>query len=451
MVSFLRGIVVLFALLGAAASHALVPAITQYRALSSMGWSDSPEAAAQAYFGVANQNYEYRLKSFGVGYREFFYETKLKGSSNPFSGNYQQSLQQQAGACPSNSTAVSGGCLCNEGYDESGGSCVPHVNQCTAKLGETTIVNWTVCFFRTPDSNDFSCVGQPNKLPADRSTCSGGCRQSMTADGGPGWAAWRSQTPNGQGLYRGSLDIPVVNTGYECSAGPLDAPLSPTATEPPCPGYVGEINGKKGCYGTAEKPVITQPTDRPPTPQVAGNPSAGPKPATGEGSGTGGAGRTPSSGSGGNAGGPASAATGGTGGEGGGTTDGTGTVGAPPAGQEQAQCGAPGQPKCAIDETGTPTKAEGQDKYAEGVDALRDKQKEQIDGAGQKAKDSVGEWGFSFALPTGCTPLTPEGYSITIDPCRWQGTVHDLMSMVWLIVTAWACIGMVGRTLSGGS
>lgn len=104
-----------------------------------------------------------------------------------------------------------------------------------------------------------------------------------------------------------------------------------------------------------------------------------------------------------------------------------------------------------VDETGTPKEVSNANAYGEGVDSLKDAQKANIDGAGDKAKQSIGEWGLPFELPSGCGALPSGAFNITLDICRWQGMIHDLMALVWLAVTAWACIGMVGRTIQGGT
>lgn len=370
-----------------------------------------------------------------------------RGANGVYNGT--AGAHARSGVCPANSTAVSGGCQCNAEFMESGGQCVPKVNQCTPNAGKVQVTNWTVAFFRTPDDNDYSAVGPVNKLPPGGTFCSGGCTMNIPDPGAPGWAAWRSQAPNAQGLYRGSLDIPAVNSGQECTPGTGDAPLSPTAVEPQCPGAVGEVNGKKGCYGTAQNPVTTTPTDRPPVPPIAGNPSAGPKPATGDGSGTGSAGRTPAAGDGGNAGGPAAAGVGGRGGSAGGTATGTGSSGSGD-GEKPDPCGAPGQAQCnvKVDETGTPAGAgttfDGAKK------AVDDSVADTIEKINQARDRTDGpKWTFSFALPSGCSPYPIGIAEFTLDVCQYQPIIHDLLSMVWAAVTAFTIIGMVGRTIRG--
>lgn len=447
--------VCLLMLLGISSAHALLPkgngyAVSRYGNVGGSGTIySSPESAcasgeAQAVGRLLAQNSGVTFvrtewvaaTSFCKGVQDFSYSTI--------------GIDTISNQCPANSTPVTGGCQCNATFDESGGQCVPHTNRCTADAGKVKVTNWTVGFFRTPDDNDFSAVGPVNKLPASGNFCAGGCTMNVPDPGAPGWAAWRSQSPSAQGLYRGSLDIPAVNSGNECTAGPSDAPLNPVAGEPACPGSVGEVNGKLGCYGTAQSPVVTTPTERPVVPPIAGNPAAGPKPATGEGSGTGSAGRTPTNGNGGNAGGPAGAGQGGKGGSAGGTATGTGTTKNGEGKEEKDPCGAPGQAECSVkvNEKGTP----------EGAGKSFDDAKKALDDSAQDTLQKINaardrtdgpRWTFSFALPTGCSPYTVGIGEVTLDVCRYQGTIHDLLSMVWAAVTAFTIIGMVGRTIRG--
>ena len=170
---------------------------------------------------------------------------------------------------------------------------------------------------------------------------------------------------------------------------------------------------------------------------------------TGEGSGTGSAGRTPSAGNGGNGGGPAAAGQGGKGGSAGGTATGTGSSG---TGEDEKPdpCGAPGQPECnvKVNEKGTP----------EGAGTTFDAAKKSVDDSGNDTLQKINQardrsdgpaWSFTFALPSGCSPYPINIGSVVLNVCQYQGTIHDLLSMVWAAVTAFTIIGMVGRTIRG--
>lgn len=367
------------------------------------------------------------------------------GTLERFSPVYQQG--DGTSACPANSTPVTGGCQCNTGYDESGGQCVPHVNVCTAKTGVVGVTNWTQGYSRTPDEGDVYGVGPVYPPPAGGNVCDGGCLVSLQTSG-PGVSFYVSQTPTPNGLYRRSVDYPNIGLGTECTAGAADAGAQKTTAAPPCPGTVGEVNGKTVCVGTAAQPVTTAPIDRPSVPPVAGNPAAGAKPASGEGAGTGSTGRTPSAGNGTATGGPAGAAVGGKGGGAGGTA--SSTAGGTGEGETPDPCGAPGQPMCnvKVDETGT----------AANAGTTFDAAKESVENSGNQTIEKINQardrtdgpaWSFTFALPTGCSPY-PVGFGeVVLNVCQYQGTIHDLLSMVWAAVTAFTIIGMVGRTIRG--
>lgn len=366
-------------------------------------------------------------------------------------GNYATGLgvnpRSAPAACPANSTAVTGGCQCSTGFDESGGACVP--NQCASKKGTPTTVRTTICYTRTPDDSDTKCIGGSFNPWAGGSVCSDGCAMDFSSVSN----AWISQAPTPEGLYRNSVDATYIPTGAACTASgtnPADQAIKADAPRPPCPGYTGEVNGKPGCYGTAEKPVVgeAKPSSFPNSSAKAGNPPAGKPAASGEGS-TGSP--TPSAGQGGPEGGPAGAAVGGKGGNAGGTATGTGKVGGGGGGSgenEQQNCGAPGQPQCKIDETGTPSS--GASEFASATaaaEAAKDAAKAGIDGA---ANLQAPAWSFSFQLPSGCAGYQVanfKGTNFTMNPCQYQSTIHDLMAMLWAAVTAFCIIGMVGRTI----
>lgn len=346
--------------------------------------------------------------------------------------------------CPANSDPSGAQCQCRAGFDETGGQCIAHVNQCTSR--PPSVVNYTAGWQRTPNIGSDEKLIAPNTISGGvGSMCVGGCTTEVNvAEACPDCKASVSQVPNDQGLYRVSVELMGKATGTECTAGSADAPATPdNSKDPPCPGYVGEINGVKGCYGTAASPVSgvqwTQGKDLPKTP---GNPPAGINNRA-----------TPSTGSGGSAGGPAGAANGRPGSAGTGTVagsgNGSGRVGTQ-EGTEQQACGAPGQPKCdvKVDESGT----------AKDAGTSFDGAKGELDTNKQSAQDAISgahsitapTWSFSFQLPTGCTAYqvgTFKGTEFTFNPCQYQGMIHDLLSMVWAAVTAFCIIGMVGRTI----
>lgn len=138
-----------------------------------------------------------------------------------------------------------------------------------------------------------------------------------------------------------------------------------------------------------------------------------------------------------------------------GTATGTGT-GGNGTGTENTgpkECGSPGKPKCLIDETGTPSAADGSkmiqdqtDSMNKNMDSRNDSLKSETDANGTQIKKQVVTWDFGFSLPSGCTPYQMF-LNVVIDYCKFQPIIHDLMSLVWLSATIFACISMVGNAM----
>jgi hypothetical protein len=357
--------------------------------------------------------------------------------------------------CPAHATLSGGSCSCNSGFDQSGSSCVPHANACTASAGQISEVNVTVGWNRSADQSDLRVVGGIH-LP-EPNVCYAGClwdRVDLGFFGGSGGKGWISQTPSASGLYRLSADVSYRKTTSECSASTEST--NPSSQPASCPGEVGQVNGVTVCVGTATKPIVT--TNRPSGVYEPGNPSAGIKPDSGEGSGVGGSSRTPSVGDGGPGGGPAAAGgSSSAGGSGGGGTA-TGKVDSTP-GQEQQACGAPGQPACRLDESGMPTGAGfGMSRGHEGLDGAADQKDGQLSGiASAEGKDtswSVPSW-FSAAA---CHPWSlahlpaPIDRDLTVDICPIKGYIDGALSFVWLVFGFFGTLGMVFRvTTASGS
>lgn len=127
------------------------------------------------------------------------------------------------------------------------------------------------------------------------------------------------------------------------------------------------------------------------------------------------------------------------------STTATDTPTANPAPLDLITCGLPGTPPCKIDETGTPT---GVGTSFDGSKTDLETQKTAtataITGA---ASITAPAWTFSFALPTGCAPYATGLRGFIMNICPYQPIIHDLLSMVWAATTAFAMIGMVGRTI----
>lgn len=323
---------------------------------------------------------------------------------------------------------------------------------CKGNDGRTQVVNFTVGWARSgePDAEDH--VG---KIVFPRgSVCVNNCTWQVTDNG---VAAYRSVVPSPQGLHRLSVDFTLLGDGSVTCKASSDADKAADPNQPPkqCPGYVGEVNGKTVCVGSAAKPVGSpeglSAGRQAGAGEDTGNPSAGKKPSSGEGSGTGGAGRTPQVGEGSNPGGPAGAV-------GGGKPNGTTTK--PGDGKEQAACGAPGQAKCKIDETGTPDGKGAFDGPTKSLDEAFGTAKKQLDGVNAAGDKDTG-WGVvpSWLQHSACVPWSlgtlpvGDGREITIDVCRIMPYVETVTSFLWAITTFVATLAMVFRvtTASKGS
>lgn len=101
-----------------------------------------------------------------------------------------------------------------------------------------------------------------------------------------------------------------------------------------------------------------------------------------------------------------------------------------------------------IDETGVPAGAgTSYDSASKAINDSATDTETKINAARDRTDGPA--WSFTFALPSGCSPY-PVGFgSVVLDVCQYQGTIHDLLSMVWSAVTAFTIIGMVGRTIRG--
>jgi hypothetical protein len=312
---------------------------------------------------------------------------------------------------------------------------------CKSQQGQDFTLNWSLGYTRTPDIDadlNWKFVAPPVKPPSNGLVCDpvSSCKVALVL---APTAVWQSLSPTSQGLYRVSVDYDAQHMGETCTPTPAEsAAAHPAADKPTCPGFVGEVNGVVGCYGTASNPTSNDVSESKPKPPEAGNPPAGKKPDSGEGSGTGGAGRTPSTGDGGPGGGPAAAAGSGT------KPD--GTTPKPDEGKEQANCGAPGQPKCGIDEGGTPNKFEG-DK------AALDKWKSDVDANRNIIKDAGGSffesYSMFFAVPpiVPCEPIELPNDQVLTRQCDVVEGTRSVMSYIWALAAIWICLGWIREAI----
>lgn len=338
-------------------------------------------------------------------------------------------------------------------YTEVASDCQP--DACSAKVGQSNIVNVTSGWKRSPkvDDSGEDWVITYRLPPSSMATLCGGpdiCE--MTIDGNEPCdecGAYVSQVPGANGMHRVSTDFRGHYTGKTCNASstsdlPPESLQRDDLKDPPCPGYVGEVNGTKGCFGTADKPVrpVPAPTKPPAISSTdAGNPAAGTKPTSGEGSGTGGSGRTPSAGTGGSSGGPSGAASGSNG-----VTKPDGTAPKPPDGKEQAACGAPGQPKCGIDESGTPSKFEGKGDLLSGWEEGVKTNRATIEKSGTGIFESFSVF-FSAPPLAGCEPIELPHDQVITRHCDVVDGTRSVMAYIWALTALWLCVGWIREAI----
>lgn len=448
-------VVLLLLLAFATSASALVPTVSGYTYGSGRPTYSTQQAACDAFAVESRVTYSQPTLVGQLWNGNFSCRAVHPASGNTFAN---VNLSAVTGACPANSSPVSGGCQCNSGYVEQGGQCSDPNAVCAAKTGQADIINWTAGWQRTPSIGDNSPFIAPNNPGSTGSVCDGGCtKQFETFAPCPECRSYVSQVPNAQGLYRVSIEFRARYTGVACTSSQADNPARPDESkDPQCPGYVGEVNGVKGCFGTADKPVRPQSNFIPPgSPQQAGNPPAGAAPA-------GQPGQTPSGGSGGSAGGPSGAAAGPSGSGGSGTVSGSGNGSGRVAkqdGTEQQECGAPGQPVCAVkvDETGVPAAvATTFDTANSKMDETKGKAEEQLGKASGTADKGFLETarGLFWAPPFAACEviqLPPQirsvASSVSIDPCGVVDGGRAIMGFVWAATGLFMCLGMIKRSI----
>lgn len=333
------------------------------------------------------------------------------------------------------------------------GACPPPPDQCGLAPGSKIKQGFSEGWARSPDVNKVDYVGKVN-LPfflgggEDGTQLASHCIQKCKARATKVIDRYRSQTPGPNGFYRLSGDYEFEVTGTSASGATGDTcstanntqafndAVSPQTVPLPCPGTVGEVNGKKVCIpGNTSNTSIPPPSGEPPPgTEQPGNPRAGDIPPAGEGSGVGGASRTPTAGNGTATGGPSGSAS-----PGGGST---GTTPKPGEGQEQANCGAPGQPQCKIDEAGTPT-----DKtLTADIPKLKgeaDEGRSKI--AGTQDKGFLSTYTALFDAPpfVACTPFDlPNNYG-SLDICGHGETFRAVAAVMWALGGFWWSFSLI--------
>ena len=411
------------------------------------------------------------------------YPTRSLACSGEFAamkatGTHYQDVPQQPPTPPMTYSATAVGALCqvtnSYGQDSNSyliqsadGECE---NTCTRIEGKKT--NITIGYHATPSDNlklnpatKYDPFFKQLMTEGGGTTCIAGCEHFMYKPGAD-TKTWVSQVAGTNGLYRSSADVSATQFATPCGGAPAEG-ASPSAPIPECNGVLGQVNGATVCLPRNTDTGV----DLGGLPDATrGNPPAGEVPpgkddkerapgpgGAGNGSGTGGA-----SNGGGASGGPATGSNNKPGGKGcndgsktpelpcsgKGELDADGNTDKPEDGKEQAACGAPGQPKCRIDESGTPGSV-GDDKYLSKLDPYKsdsEAAREQIKSVGTGIFEP---WAMLFSAP----PLaTCEGFDLpsrdgqsmgTIDPCNVVDGIRTAMAYIWAIAAFWLCLGWV--------
>jgi len=260
----------------------------------------------------------------------------------------------------------------------------------------------------TPNASDLF-----GEVPLPFNYCDGSCQATMDDV----IVCERDTSPSPAGNYEVTCTYRYRTTGAVCTTPTQDPQPSPEPP-PPDPGE-GDPGGDPG----GGDPGGGDPGDGGPDPD--GDPTCGgtdqPACEPGEGDGTGGDG---------------------------GTDNGGGTGGGDPGEGENPEptCGSGTLPPCTVkvDETGTPTSTGilgtgpgSVDQQAQtGIDGLRAKADEILE------SNHAPTWTWTFQLPTGCTPYNMPAFNLSIDMCQYQPMIHSIMSILWLMATVAALVGM---------
>ena len=346
--------------------------------------------------------------------------------------------------------------------------------------GPKGAVNFTVGYHATSSTNlalNPLAKADPfwKQLEKDRggTMCHEGCKVGISLPD-EGAQPYISQVAGENGLYRSSAELDIQGTSQRCSESPPDS-VNPTSTPPACDGTLGTVKLSPVCLpSTVESGIDLSGLGE----AIRGNPTAGkvdPSKTTAQkaaGPGGTGNGTSPTGANGGGpTGGPATGTNNGSTGKGcndgskspapacsgKGDLDSDGTTDKPGEDKEQQACGAPGQPKCRIDETGTPDGKSAFDSSKDKLNSEFDKLTTELD----KIKSSDGKdtsWGVmpSWIQTGGCSPwnLGTIPYidkQITIDICAIKPYVDGVMNFLWALGTFFAVISMVFRVTTNTS
>lgn len=280
MSRLLRSCLLLVALFASVSSWALLGTAVQYRAASDtaagvyLPWVGSPAAACSANAADLNAESAGSVDPVGGSYRYTYSASYSEASgcirTRSDGAKASVTIYSSGAMCPANSTAVTGGCKCDTGYNEVG------VGTAGASCGKTDLdpnqlkddCDAAYDYERMPggllvrgivsDGEDFVVSGKvPDGVfcqPISTGNGSQGCglewRRSMTSTNADGsQSTWGKYYEPAAGAGRGG-----------CAVGPDNAMPVPVKKSDgtPCAGYVGTVNGVETCVkGTSGASGVT--------------------------------------------------------------------------------------------------------------------------------------------------------------------------------------------------
>lgn len=146
--------------------------------------------------------------------------------------------------------------------------------------GTSGIRNFTIGYGSSPNDGAPSApeIAAYQSLRGSTACSVGGGSSCSVTVGSDAVMAYAGTQPTSTGLYRFSVDMPVVFTGSACTPSPTETDASDATTAPPaCPGTFGTVSGRPVCIPSTppqQKPAPTTSSGSPVN-LITGNPPAG--------------------------------------------------------------------------------------------------------------------------------------------------------------------------------
>lgn len=425
----LRVMLCIVALLGSVNAWADFPKETKYRVRDTgLPLVSTKEQACQDWSAIyTSGGYSYMVSNWNYNGGQYCELIRIGGSHKPLK------VYDTVMACPANSAEVGGQCRCAADFVEDGGQCWAGCDDKEDQLSNRMVqTGWARWYPDGTGQVPLQSGGTANVLSgpaaAPATICSGGCRMRKIGGVLDNWVESGSIAGQTVPMYS---EFQYQFTGGICGADP-DFTGTVAGPRPPDGGASGPAagDGGKGDPGQA-----TDPGDKP------GTSGSGQGGGAGEGSGSG-----PGSGEGGAAG--SGAGPGKGGGIGGGIVNDN---------NAERLCGVGDLPPCntLIDETGTATDG-GERMSTEDLNHEMTKLDNVLPGIYERG-DKDTSWGVVPAWfdSASCTPWDfgefIGGINLTVDYCPAVPYAKGAASFMWLVVTFFAVLALVFRSVGGAS